>query len=125
MVTAIRTRNDTQTYPETIPLFLLANQSQENLSGQSRQEPNVSQYLFLFTTPNDLLLSDINWYAGTLAGVQFTELMNKRTKFNHDKDNDALGLVSRLSYGHPILDYSGGDTDTSTYMARFPEEHFK
>jgi len=21
------------------------------------------------------------------------------------------------------LDYSGGDTDTSTYMARFPEQH--
>ena len=23
-----------------------------------------------------------------------------------------------------MLDYSGGDTDTSTYIARFPEEHF-
>jgi hypothetical protein len=38
--------------------------------------------------------------------------------------NDALGLVWRSSYGHPMLDYSGGDTDASTYMARFPEEHF-
>ncbi|AXC10049.1 Beta-lactamase [Acidisarcina polymorpha] len=78
----------------------------------------------VFTTLNDLLLWDRNWYAGTLAGPQFNELMNKRMKFEHDKDNDALGLVWRSSYGHPLLDYSGGDTDTSTYMARFPEQHF-
>jgi CubicO group peptidase (beta-lactamase class C family) len=78
----------------------------------------------VFTTIDDLLLWDRNWYAGTLAGPQFTELMNKRMKFEHDKDNDALGLVWRSSYGHTMLDYSGGDTDTSTYMARFPEQHF-
>ncbi|HXM40496.1 MAG TPA: serine hydrolase domain-containing protein [Bryobacteraceae bacterium] len=78
----------------------------------------------VFTTLNDLLLWDRNWYAGTLAGPQFTELMNKRLKFEHDKDNDAMGLVWRSSYGHPMLDYSGGDTDSSTYMARFPEQHF-
>ncbi len=78
----------------------------------------------VFTTLNDFLLWDRNWYAGTLAGPQFTELMDKRMKFEHEKDNDALGLVWRSSYGHPMLDYSGGDTDASTYMARFPEEHF-
>jgi len=50
--------------------------------------------------------------------------MDKQMKFKHDKDNDALGFVWRSSYGHPMLDYSGGDTDTSTYMARFPEQHF-
>jgi hypothetical protein len=33
--------------------------------------------------------------------------------------NDALGPVWRSSYGHPMLDYWGGDTDTSTYMAAF------
>ena len=75
----------------------------------------------VFTTISGLLLWDNNWYAGTLGG-QFTELMNKRMKFRHDKDNDALGLVWRTSYGHGMLDYSGGDTDTSTYMARFPEQ---
>ncbi len=78
----------------------------------------------VFTTLNDLLLWDRNWYAQTLAGPQFAELMNKRMKFEHDKDNDALGLVWRSRYDHPLLDYSGGDTDTSTYMARFPEQHF-
>jgi CubicO group peptidase (beta-lactamase class C family) len=78
----------------------------------------------VFTTLNDLLLWDRNWYTGALIGPQFTELMNKRMKFIHDKDNDAFGLVWRSSYGHPMLDYSGGDTDTSTYMARFPEQRF-
>jgi CubicO group peptidase (beta-lactamase class C family) len=78
----------------------------------------------VFTTLDDLLLWDRNWYAGTLAGPRFTALMNKRMKFEHDKDNDALGLVWRSSYGQAMLDYSGGDTDASTYMARFPEQRF-
>jgi CubicO group peptidase (beta-lactamase class C family) len=77
----------------------------------------------VFTTLNDLLLWDRNWYAAKLAGPQFTELMNRREKFQHDKDNDAFGLVWRSLYGHSALDYSGGDTDTSTYMIRFPEQH--
>jgi CubicO group peptidase (beta-lactamase class C family) len=78
----------------------------------------------VFTTLNDLLLWDRNWYIETVGGPQFTELMDKQMKFKHDKDNDAFGLVWRSSHGHPMLDYSGGDTDTSTYMARFPEQHF-
>jgi CubicO group peptidase (beta-lactamase class C family) len=78
----------------------------------------------VFTTLNDLLSWDRNWYTGTLAGPQFTELMDKQMKFQHDKDNDAFGLVWRSTYDHPMLDYSGGDTDASTYMARFPEQHF-
>ncbi len=77
----------------------------------------------VFTTLNDLLDWDKNWYTGTLAGQKFTDLMNRREKFQHDKDNDAFGLVWRSRYGHPMLDYSGGDTDTSTYMVRFPEQH--
>jgi CubicO group peptidase (beta-lactamase class C family) len=77
----------------------------------------------VFTTLNDLLCWDNNWYTGSLAGPAFTELMNRRQKFQHDKDNDAFGLVWRTRYGHAMLDYSGADTDTSTYMARFPEQH--
>jgi CubicO group peptidase (beta-lactamase class C family) len=77
----------------------------------------------VFTTLNDLLLWDRNWYSGALAGPGFTDLMNRRQKFRHDKDNDAFGLVWRTRYGHPMLDYSGADTDTSTYMARLPEQH--
>lgn len=77
----------------------------------------------VFTTLNDLLLWDRNWYTGALAGPAFTDLMNRRQRFRHDKDNDAFGLVWRTRYGHPMLDYSGADTDASTYMARFPEQH--
>jgi CubicO group peptidase (beta-lactamase class C family) len=77
----------------------------------------------VFTTLDDLLLWDSNWYTGALAGPPFTDLMNRRMKFQHDKDNDAFGLVWRSLYGQPLLDYSGGDTDTSTYMARFPAQH--
>ena len=66
----------------------------------------------VFTTLNDLLLWDDNWYTGSMAGVAFTELMNRCQKFQHDKDNDAFGLVWRTRYGHPMLDYSGADTDT-------------
>jgi CubicO group peptidase (beta-lactamase class C family) len=76
----------------------------------------------VFTTVDDLLLWDRNWYSGALAGPEFTELMNRRQKFAHDKDNDAFGLVWRTRYGHSMLDYSGADTDASTYMARFPEQ---
>jgi len=78
----------------------------------------------VFTTLRDLLLWDRNWYTGTLVGPQFIEIMDKRMKFEHDKDNDAFGLVWRSIYGYLMLDYSGGDTDTSTYMARFPDQHF-
>lgn len=77
----------------------------------------------VFTTLNDLLDWDNNWYTQTLAGQKFTDLVNRREKFQHGKDNDAFGLVWRSRYGHPVLDYSGGDTDSSTYMVRFPEQH--
>ena len=78
----------------------------------------------VFSTLEDLAKWDENWYSGRLAGPAFTELMNQRMHFQHDKDNDAFGLVWRELYGKTMLDYSGGDTDSSTYMARFPSEHF-
>ena len=78
----------------------------------------------VFSTLQDLAKWDANWYTHQLGGPAFTDLMNKRTRFQHDKDNDAFGLVDRTLYGKQMLDYSGGDTDTSTYMARFPAEHF-
>jgi CubicO group peptidase (beta-lactamase class C family) len=78
----------------------------------------------VFSTLEDLTKWDANWYAPKLVGDAFTALMNKRMRFQHDKDNDAFGLVWRELYGRQMLDYSGGDTDTSTYMARFPAEQF-
>ncbi len=78
----------------------------------------------VFSTLEDLAKWDANWYTPKLGGDAFTALMNKRMRFQHDKDNDAFGLVWRELYKRQMLDYSGGDTDTSTYMARFPAEHF-
>lgn len=80
----------------------------------------------VFSSLDDLLLWDRNWYSGTIGGAKFTALMNTRKKFQHDKDDDAMGLVWRGFYTsgpgqYNALDYSGGDTDTSTYMVRFPE----
>lgn len=76
----------------------------------------------VFSTLNDLLLWDRNWYSGALAGPRFTTLMNSHRSFQHGKDNDAFGLVWRSQFDHPMIDYSGADTDTSTYMARFPDQ---
>jgi hypothetical protein len=60
------------------------------------------------------------WRSGTPIGTRInwagppSDLMNKRTRFPHD--NDAFGLVDRTLYGKQMLDYSGGDTDTSSYI---------
>jgi hypothetical protein len=45
-----------------------------------------------------------------------------REKFEHDKDNDAFGLVVGSFKGRQMIWFSGGDLDTSTFMARLPEE---
>lgn len=71
----------------------------------------------VFTTLDDLLLWDRNWYSASLAGPAFTELMNRRQKFQRDKDNDALGLVWRTLYGHPMLDYERTQTHRHTWLA--------
>lgn len=47
----------------------------------------------VFTSINDWYLWDKNFYTMTLEGKQFYDLINKRIKFEHDKDNDAFGLV--------------------------------
>jgi hypothetical protein len=49
--------------------------------------------------------------------------MLRQEKFAHPKINDALGLVVEEQNGRKMIWFSGGDADTSTYMARFPDEH--
>jgi CubicO group peptidase (beta-lactamase class C family) len=77
----------------------------------------------VFSTVEDLAKWDASFDSNKLAGPQFTQLMLRREKFRHDKDNDALGLVFGDFGGRPMLWFSGGDLDSSTYMARLPEEH--
>jgi CubicO group peptidase (beta-lactamase class C family) len=76
----------------------------------------------VFSTVEDLAKWDANFYSNKLAGPQFTQLMLRRERFRHDKDNDALGLVFGEFDGRQMLWFSGGDLDSSTYMARLPEE---
>jgi hypothetical protein len=71
----------------------------------------------------DLARWDENFYTQRVGGPGFTAFMQRRIRFAHPKDNDAVGLVRRERYGRELFDYSGGDLDASTYMARFPAEH--
>jgi hypothetical protein len=48
--------------------------------------------------------------------------MLRRGKFQHDKDNDAFGLVHGSLEGRPTIWFAGGDFDTSAYMIRLPDE---
>jgi CubicO group peptidase (beta-lactamase class C family) len=76
----------------------------------------------VFTSIDDLAKWDANWYSQRLGGPAFTALMNSRIKFQHDKDNDAFGLVFGNYNGHETIWYAGDDIDASTYMIRFPKE---
>ncbi|MHA7901553.1 MAG: serine hydrolase domain-containing protein [Henriciella sp.] len=54
-------------------------------------------------------------------GDEFWSLMSRRQSFDHDKTNDAFGLVHGTAHGHQTLWYSGGDIDTSTYSVTILE----
>jgi CubicO group peptidase (beta-lactamase class C family) len=77
----------------------------------------------VFSTIEDLAKWDDNVYTNKLGGPAFTALMLKRVRFSHDKDNDAFGLVFGTFAGREMIWFSGGDLDTSTFMARLPTEH--
>jgi hypothetical protein len=56
------------------------------------------------------------------ATMKADALRLRRERFQHDKDNDAFGLVHDVFDGRPMLWFSGADFDTSAYMARLPDE---
>ena len=75
----------------------------------------------VFSTVEDLAKWDRNFDSNRLASG-FSEQMLHREKFKHDKDNDAFGLVFGEFQGHKMIWFSGGDLDTSTFMARLPDD---
>jgi CubicO group peptidase (beta-lactamase class C family) len=75
----------------------------------------------VFTTLDDLAKWDANWYSGRLAGLAFTDIMNHRDTFAFGA-MDGMGLGFHSAFGHPTINYSGADIDTSTFMERFPSE---
>jgi CubicO group peptidase (beta-lactamase class C family) len=77
----------------------------------------------VFSSIDDLAKWDANWYSAKLRGPAFTALMNKRVKFQHDKDNDAFGLVFGNYEGRETIWYAGDDIDASSFMIRFPSQH--
>lgn len=77
----------------------------------------------VFSTVEDLAKWDENFYTHALGGLAFTTQMLARCRFQHPKDNDALGLVFGDYKGRTMIWFSGGDIDASTYMARLPDLH--
>ncbi len=76
----------------------------------------------VFTSINDWYLWDKNFYTQSVGGKAFYDLMHQRAKFNHDKDNDAFGLVFGKYRGEEIIWYAGGDIGFNSYVMRFPSQ---
>jgi CubicO group peptidase (beta-lactamase class C family) len=76
----------------------------------------------VFTSINDWFLWDKNFYTHKTGGIEFNNLMHKRMKFNHSKDNDAFGLVFGTYRGEEIIWYAGGDIGFNSYVMRFPKQ---
>lgn len=75
----------------------------------------------VFTTIEDLARWDANFRTHILGGPELTSLILRTMKFEHEKANDAFGLVWGEYRGHRTLWYEGGDLGFSAYMLRFPD----
>ncbi len=76
----------------------------------------------LFTTIEDLARWDRNFETHQLGGPALTELRLSTMKFDHDKANDAFGLVWGEYGGRRTIWYEGGDLGFSSYMVRLPDD---
>ena len=76
----------------------------------------------VYTSLEDLKKWALNFQSQSLGGAAFYELMHKTMKLDHDKSNDAFGLVFGDFNGHEIIWYEGGDWGFSAYMMRFPKD---
>ncbi len=75
----------------------------------------------VYTSMNDLKKWIANFQTKQLGGQVFYDLMHQTMKFDHDKANDAFGLVFGDFNGHDMIWYEGGDWGFSSYMMRFPQ----
>jgi CubicO group peptidase (beta-lactamase class C family) len=76
----------------------------------------------VITTLEDLARWDRNFYTRQFGGRPFFDLMHRRERFGHPKDNDAFGLVFGRYKGLNTVWYEGGDLGFSSYMVRFPDQ---
>lgn len=77
----------------------------------------------IFTTVEDLKKWTVNFQTKAFGGEEFYNLMHTTMKFEHEKSNDAFGLVFGDFNGKEIVWYEGGDWGWSSYMMRFPKEN--
>jgi len=76
----------------------------------------------VFSTVSDLARWDRSLRDHRLAGPELTQLLLSTRRFDHDKSNDAFGLVWGELDGHRTLWYEGGDLGFSSYMVRLPDD---
>jgi len=76
----------------------------------------------VYTTMDDWMKWVSNFYSKKIGGQEFYDLMHKTMKFEHEKSNDAFGLVLDKHEKKDIVWYEGGDWGFSSFMVRFPEE---
>ena len=76
----------------------------------------------VFTCLEDWKKWNQNFYSHQVGGKSFYELMHLRLKFQHEKANDAFGLVFGNYRGEEIIWYAGGDIGFNSYVMRFPRQ---
>lgn len=77
----------------------------------------------IYTTMEGFKKWIANFHTKELGGQEFYDLMHKTMKFDHDKSNDAFGLVLDKHNGKDIVWYEGGDWGYSSFMVRFIESN--
>ncbi|WP_298915198.1 serine hydrolase [uncultured Algimonas sp.] len=75
----------------------------------------------VMTSMADWLLWQREMLSGAVFGDAFWEVMMSTRSYDHDKANDAFGLVKSEFEGAAILWFSGGDIDGTSYMLASPE----
>ncbi len=74
----------------------------------------------MFSSLRDLAAWDRALYTTKAFGPAFTDAMLARRPYDHDKTNDALGLVHGGHRGLATIWYEGGDYGVSTAVIRAP-----
>ena len=77
----------------------------------------------IYTSISDFKKWINNFDTKTFGGAAFYNLMHKTLSFDHDKDNDAFGLVHGQYDDQALIWYEGGDWGFSSFMLRFPEKN--
>jgi len=79
----------------------------------------------LYTTVEDLIKWDQNFYENRVGGAGFTEAMLTRGELtNGEKIPYALGLMHMDYRGQKVIDHAGGMMGFRADLVRFPDQHF-